>query len=117
GRRGCSSRRGWSWPLSAPSVGGAVRCVVAGVGPRDGAGVGGDERGQGVGAGTSTVPVEQVEQLPAAGTAPRADVAGAGLGLLDEDVGVEGDPEEVVGGVARDQALAAPVVGQPGLVD
>ena len=50
-------------------------------------------------------------------TAARLDVAGADLALLDQHVRVQDDADQVVRRVTGDQALAAPVVGQPGLMD
>src|SRR5690625_1398581 len=49
--------------------------------------------------------------------APGPHVARADLRFLDVDVDVERDAEEVIRGIAHDQAVGAPVVGQPHLVD
>src|SRR5690625_1868070 len=118
-----ASRAGFTGPkrlclpaMSAP-LDGSVRLVVSGVGAGDGAGVGGDDRLRGVGARSLAVALDEGGERRAARTAAGAYVAGARLGLLDEDVGVEADAEQVVGGVAGHQAVAAPVVGQPHLVD
>src|SRR5690625_1423512 len=101
--------------MSAP-LDGSVRLDVSGVGAGDGAGGGGDDRLRGVGARSLAVALDEGGERRAARTAAGAYVAGARLGLLDEDVGVEADAEQVVGGVAGHQAVAAPVVGQPHLV-
>ena len=59
---------------------------------------------------------DECGQVGACGPATRAYVAGADLALLDQDVGVERDPEQVVGRVPGHDAALAPVVGQPDLV-
>src|SRR5690625_55225 len=117
-----ASRAGFTGPkrlflpaMSAP-LDGSVLLVVRGVGAGAGAGVGGDDRLRGVGARWLAVGLDDGGERRAARTAPRAHVAGARLGLLDEDVGVEADAEQVVRGVPGHQAVAAPVVGQPHLV-
>src|SRR5690625_6924305 len=64
---------------------------------------GGDDRLRGVGARSLAVALDEGGERRAARTAAGAYVAGARLGLLDEDVGVEADAEQVVGGVAGDR--------------
>src|SRR5690242_19917520 len=67
-------------------------------------------------AGSPTVLLHVGRELGTTWSAARPDVAGADL-VLDVDVGIHGDVDEVVGGVAATDAVAAPVVGEADLLD
>src|SRR3954453_23915807 len=60
--------------------------------------------------------VEIVERGAAARTPSRRDVTDQSLAFHDPDVGLFGNGDEIVGRVAGDQALRAPVVRQANLV-
>ena len=66
--------------------------------------------------GAATVVLDVRREPFAAGPSARPDVAGADL-VLDEHVRVHRDVDQVVGGVALGDAVAAPVIGQPHLLD
>ena len=68
--------------------------------------------------GAVPVPVDVGQERRPPGPPSRDHVAGAGLGLLDVDVRVEGHAEQVVGRVAGGEGggAGAPVVGDPDLV-
>ncbi len=66
------------------------------------------ERGPEPAKGSRQGPVSGVHALHPS----RFEVGGEGLGLVDGDVGFEGDRDQVVDHVALDQAVGAPVVGE-----
>src|SRR5690625_1983001 len=116
-RAGCTGPKRLFLPAMSAPPDGSVRLVVRGVGAGDGAGGGGGDRLRGVGGRSRPSALADGGRRAAARAAAGAYVAGARRGLLDEDVGVEAAAEQVVGGVAGRPAVAAPVVGQPRLVD